>query len=74
MILVNNQLSKNYPNKDLSGAGMAFQFCRAMDYYLDKDFAFKFIDLAAVGVCGDMMSGLEIENQFLWRFLISAGF
>ena len=46
---------------------MAFQFCRAMDYYLDKDFAFKFIDLAAVGVCGDMMSGLEIENQFLWR-------
>ena len=67
MILVNNQLSKNYPNKDLSGAGMAFQFCRAMDYYLDKDFAFKFIDLAAVGVCGDMMSGLEIENQFLWR-------
>ena len=67
MILVNNQLSENYPNKNLSGAGIVFQFCRAMDYYLGLEYAFRFIDLAAVGVCGDMMSGLEIENQFLWR-------
>lgn len=68
MILVNNQTSKNYPNKFLSGAGMVFQFCRALDKFLDENYAFDYIDLAAVGICGDMMSGLEVENQFFWKY------
>lgn len=65
--LVNNQTSKFYHNKDLSGAGMAYQFCRAMDEVFEKDWADDYIDLAALGVCADMMSGLEIENQYLWK-------
>lgn len=67
LTLINNQTSPKYKNKDLSGAGLAYQFCRAMDYYFEKKFADNYIDLAALGVCADMMSGLEIENQFIWR-------
>ena len=67
MCVINNQLSPKYRNKNLSGAGMAYQFCRALDFAINQNRAYQFIDLAALGVCGDMMSGLEIENQYLWR-------
>lgn len=67
MVVINNQLSEKYKNKNLSGAGMAYQFCRAMDYYFSKDWADEYIDLAALGICADMMSGLEIENQYFWH-------
>ena len=67
MTIINNQLSPNYKNKNLSGAGMVYQFCRAMDYYFEKNWAKDYIDLAALGICGDMMSGLEVENQYFWK-------
>lgn len=67
MVVINNQLSPKYKNKNLSGAGMAYQFCRALDKALCVNYADDFIDLAAVGIIGDMMSGLEVENQFLWK-------
>lgn len=68
MVVINNQISPKYKNKDLSGAGMVYQFCRALDAdYIQTGWAEKYIDLAALGICGDMMSGLEIENQYIWR-------
>lgn len=67
LVVINNQLSDKYENKNLSGAGMAYQFCRAMDYYFEHTWADDYVDLAALGICGDMMSGLEIENQYLWK-------
>lgn len=67
MVVINNQLSPKYKNKDLSGAGMAYQFCRGMDKEFNHAWADDYIDLAALGVCGDMMSGLQIENQYLWK-------
>lgn len=67
MVVVNNQMSPNYKNKDFSGAGIAYQFCRALDDFYGRTEADNYIDLAALGVCGDMMSGLEIENQWLWK-------
>lgn len=67
MIVINNQLSPLYTNKNLSGAGVVFQFCRALDFYFQNNWANDYIDLAALGVLGDMMSGLELENQFLWK-------
>lgn len=33
MILINNQTSKNYKNKNLCGGGVVWQFCRALDDY-----------------------------------------
>ena len=67
MTVINNQLSPKYKNKNLSGAGMAYQFCRALDDFFYKNWANDYIDLAALGICADMMSGLEIENQYIWR-------
>ena len=66
-LIVNNQASPNYNNKDLSGAGVTYQFCRALDFYLTKELAHKYIDLAALGICGDMMSALSEENQYFWH-------
>ena len=67
MTIINNQLSPRYRNKNLSGAGMAYQFCKAMDSYFQLNWADDYIDLAALGICADMMSGLEIENQYFWK-------
>lgn len=66
-VLINNQFSPDYKNKSLSGAGVVYQFCRALDEKYGVNYADDFIDLAALGVCGDAMSGLEIENQYLWK-------
>ena len=67
MIIINNQNSPNYRNKNLSGAGITYQFCRALDEYYGNNWAEDYIDLAAVGIDGDMCSGLEIENQYIWK-------
>ena len=55
-IIVNNQLSESYSNKDLSGAGVVFKFLKALDCKLGVNKADNFIDLAAVGIIGDMMN------------------
>lgn len=69
LIVINNQLSPKYKNKYLSGASMCYQFCRALDEILitAESLADKYIDLAALGSIGDVMSSLEIENQYIWR-------
>lgn len=67
MTVINNQLSPLYKNKNLSGAGMVYQFCRGLDDHFGANYAKDYIDLAALGICADMMSGLEIENQYFWK-------
>lgn len=61
---VNNQLSKNYKNKSLSGAGVVWQFIRAyIDIFnLDID-ANDFLDIVALGNIADMMSLKELETR-----------
>lgn len=68
-IVINNQLS-DYPNKELSGAGVTWQFCRYLDTILNKNIADSLIDLVALGNCGDMMSLRSIET----KHLITKGF
>ena len=63
--IINNQLSKNYPNKDLTGAGVAWQFCRGYDETAGISYSKNLIDLAALGVCGDMGSVLNLENRYI---------
>ncbi len=67
MTVINNQISSKYKNKNLSGAGVVYQFCRALDERFGRNEVEKYIDLAALGICADMMSGLEIENQYFWK-------
>lgn len=69
-IVVNNQLSQNYINKDFSGAGIVWQFCRAYDDCYGYDYADNFLDLCALGNCGDMMSYQSPET----KAVIDAGF
>ena len=59
--IINNQLC-DYPTKSLSGAGMVYKFCSRIDELLNIKTADDFIDLAAVGCVGDMMSLLDYET------------
>lgn len=63
--IVNNQLSPNYQNKDLCGAGVTWQFCRYVDRCEGTNYADEFIDLAALGLISDMMSMLSLENRYI---------
>ena len=63
-IVVNNQLS-DYPNKELSGVGVVYQFCRFLDSKLKTDYANNYLDLVALGLTGDMMSLTSIETKHL---------
>ena len=69
-IIINNQLSDDYLNKDLSGAGVAWQFCRQLDLINSDNYADNLIDLAALGIVSDMMSMLSLEN----RYIVHTGF
>lgn len=64
-IVVNNQLSKDYPNKALCGAGVVFQFCRELDYQLGLNFSEELMDLVAVGLAADMMNVTNPETRYL---------
>lgn len=66
VVLINNQSSFNYKNKQLSGAGVAWQFCRYIDSFNQTNFADNYIDLAALGCISDMMSSLELENRYIF--------
>ena len=68
-IVVNNQLSPNYENKELTGAGVVYQFCRYVDSLYSRNWADDYLDLAAWGIIGDMGSVLDMEN----RYIIYAG-
>lgn len=63
-VIINNQLS-DYPNKDLSGAGVTWQFCRYLDKLMKINNAEKYRDLAALGLTADMMSLRSIETKHL---------
>jgi len=64
-VIVNNQLSPNYVNKELCGAGVTWQFCRWCDILYHTNYADEFIDLAALGLISDMMSMLSLENRYI---------
>lgn len=67
--IINNQLS-DYPNKELSGVGVTWQFCRYLDNLMGTSYADYYIDLVALGNTGDMMSLTLIET----KHLINKGF
>ena len=62
LVIINNQIC-NYPNKDMSAAGVVWQLCRAWDEIFNLDYANDFIDLAALGNLSDMMSYKSIETK-----------
>lgn len=67
-IVINNQLGK-YPNRDLSGAGVVYKFIKYFDIKYGYNYADNFLDLAAMGIVGDMMDLRNLET----RYIISQG-
>ena len=68
-IIINNQLC-DYPNKNFSGVGIVYQFCRYLDDCWNCTYSDDFIDLLAIGLTGDMMSLKEKETHHLiWKGL-----
>lgn len=68
-IIINNQLS-DYPNKNLSGVGVTWQFCKYLDDLLKINNADRYLDLVALGNCADMMSMTSFET----KHIINKGF
>lgn len=65
-IIVNNQVSPDYPNKSLSGAGVAYKFIKEMDrlYFTDSIYH-DYGDLAAIGIIADAMNMTTLDNNYL---------
>lgn len=64
-VVVNNQLSKNYKNKSLCGAGVVYKFCEVLDDKLGIQQAHNYIDLAALGEIADVMDRSETEANYI---------
>ena len=64
-IVVNNQLSPDYPNKSLCGAGVVYKFCEVLDEMLGIDQAHEYIDLAALGEIADVMNRCNVETNYI---------
>ena len=64
-IVVNNQLSPEYSNKSLCGAGIVYKFCEVLDEILGIDQAHNYIDLAALGEIADVMDRTNVETNYI---------
>jgi single-stranded-DNA-specific exonuclease len=68
LCIINDQSSKQFTNKYLSGAGVVFMFIRAYvqaycngDHRIDE----KYMDLAALGIISDMMDTRTLGNHYI---------
>lgn len=68
-LIVNNQISQSYDNKDFSGAGIVYKFCQAYDEMLNFNYANEFLDLTALGLLSDMM----LYTSYQTRIIIKEG-
>ena len=64
-VVVNNQLSPNYRNKSLCGAGVTYKFCEVLDDIFGIQQAYEYIDLAALGEIADVMDRTDIETNYI---------
>lgn len=63
-IVINNQLSPNYKNKELCGAGIVYKFLMVMDDYLNIIVSPMFLDLVAFGNICDVMWMGSMETRY----------
>lgn len=63
--IVNNQMSEEYANKDLSGAGIVYKFLQALDEATWNEYADDYLDLVALGNISDVMNMTSFETRYL---------
>lgn len=61
--IINNQLSQNVCNKFACGASITYKFISYCEQQFSRKMGWKYIDLCACGLIGDIMSLVPIENR-----------
>ena len=64
-VVINNQLSPNYSNKSLCGAGIVYKFCEVLDDMLGIHQAQEYLDLTALGEIADVMDRTTSETNYI---------
>lgn len=64
-VIVNNQTSDGYANKDFCGAGVVYKFLQALDEEMWNDFANDYLDLCALANIADVMDIRSFETRYL---------
>lgn len=64
-VIVNNQISKDYLNKNLSGAGIVYKFLQALDDENWTEYADDYLDLCALANISDVMDMRSFETRYL---------
>lgn len=64
-VIVNNQMSNNYPNKSLCGAGIVYRFLQALDEENWNEYADDYLDLCALANISDVMDMRSYETRYL---------
>jgi single-stranded-DNA-specific exonuclease len=64
-IVVNNQISKDYENKNLCGAGIVYKFLQALDDFYWYSYADDYLDLVALANISDIMDIRSFETKRL---------
>ena len=68
IVIVNNQISKDFNNKALSGAGVVLKIVQLYDkLFFNDTYANTFYDLAALGIIADCMDSRTLDNNFIIR-------
>lgn len=62
-LIVNNQISKDYSNKDFCGAGVVYKFLQALDEETWNEFADTYLDLCALANISDVMDVRSFETR-----------
>lgn len=64
-LIVNNQMSNDYSNKSLCGAGIVYRFLQALDEENWNEFADDYLDLCALANISDVMDMRSFETRYL---------
>lgn len=62
-VIVNNQISKMYENKDFCGAGVVYKFLQALDEETWNELADTYLDLCALANISDVMDIRSFETR-----------
>ena len=62
-VILNNQISPLYFNKDCCGTSITLEFCRALDEFYWEEISGDFLDLAAIANVCDIMNLTNFETR-----------
>lgn len=63
-LIINNQMSNKYSNKNLCGAGVVYRFLQALDDKNWNEFAEDYLDLCALANISDVMDMRSFETRY----------